>query len=60
MAKKPVQKKPSQEPKLKSIVRKYVQYEGDLKNEIFDPKLEFGFVFTHPKGSLPNGKPKGI
>ena len=59
MAKKPVQKGPSQEPKLKSIVRRYIQYEGDLKNEIFDPKLEFGFVFTHPKGSLPNGKPRG-
>lgn len=60
MAKKPVQKGSSQEPKLKSIIRKYIQYEGDLKNEIFDPKLEFGFAFTHPKGSHPNGKPKGI
>ncbi len=60
MAKKPAQKNTSQEPKLKAVIRKYIQYEGDLKNEIFDPKLEFGFVFTHPKGSLPNGKPKGI
>ena len=60
MAKKPAQQNPSQEPKLKTIVRKFVQYEGDLKNEIFDPKLEFGFAFTHPKGSHPDGKPKGI
>ena len=59
MAKKPAQKKP-QEPKLKTVIRKYIQYEGDLKNEIFDPKLEFGFVFTHPKGSFPNGKSKGL
>jgi len=60
MAKKPAQRTPSQGPKLKAVIRKYIQYEGDLKNEIFDSKLEFGFVFTHPKGSLPNGKPKGI
>ena len=60
MAKKPAQHNPSQEPKLKTIILKFVQYEGDLKNEIFDPKYEFGFVFTHPKGSHPDGKPKGI
>ena len=60
MAKKPAQRTPSQEPQLKTIIRKYIRYEGDLKNEIFDPKLEFGFAFTHPKGNKPDGKPKGI
>ncbi len=60
MAKKPAQRNSPQEPKLKTIVRKYIQYEGDLKNEIFNPKFEFGFAFTHPKGTRPDGKPKGI
>ena len=60
MAKKPAQRNSSQAPKLKTIIRKYIRYEGDLKNEIFDPKLEFGFVFNHPKITHPDRKSKDI
>jgi hypothetical protein len=53
-------KKPSTEPKLKAIIRKFISSFGDLKAERHNPKLDFQFEFTHPKGILPNGKPTGI
>ena len=53
-------KKSSPGPTLKAIIRKYASTLGDLKAERHDPKFEFNFEFTSPKGSLPNGKPTGI
>lgn len=51
-------KKPSQEPRLKVLIRNYVSKMGELAEEIKHPELEFGFLFFYPKGltKQPDGK----
>ena len=53
-------KKPSQESKLKVLIRKYITKIGELGKDLtkMNPKLEFGFLFFHPKGltKQSNGK----
>lgn len=53
-------KKPSQESKLKVLIRRYIIKIGELGDDLTkkNPRLEFGFLFFHPKGltKQSNGK----
>ena len=53
MAKKPPEKR------LKNILRKYLSSGTIIGPEIKDPKIDFGFRFSFPKGKDKQGKPMG-
>ncbi len=49
----------SKETKIKALIQEYLLDEGILRENIKDPKLEFGFKFEYPPGKDPSGKPIG-
>ena len=49
----------SKETKIKTLIREYLLDEGILRENIKDPRLEFGFKFEYPPGKNPLGKPIG-
>ena len=49
----------SKETKIKTLIREYLLDEGILRENIKDPRIEFGFKFDYPPGKIPSGKPIG-
>lgn len=49
----------SNEKKIKGLIREYLLDEGILRENIKDPRLEFGFKFEYPPGKNPLGRPIG-
>ena len=49
----------SKEIKIKVLIREYLLDEGLLRENIKDPRLEFGFKFEFPPGKDPSGRPIG-
>ncbi|TFG25336.1 MAG: DUF2299 domain-containing protein [Promethearchaeota archaeon] len=49
----------SKESKIKTVIREYLLDEGILRENIKDPRLEFGFKFEFPPGKDPSGRPIG-
>lgn len=49
----------SKESKIKTMIREYLLDEGLLKENIKDPRLEFGFKFEFPPEKDPSGRPIG-
>lgn len=49
----------TKENKIKILIREYLLDEGLLRENIKNPKIDFGFRFEFPKGKTPDGKPVG-
>lgn len=49
----------TKESKTKVLIREYLLNEGHLRENLKDPKLDFGFRFEFPKGKTPDGKSTG-
>ena len=49
----------SKESKIKALIREYLLDEGFLRENIKDPRLEFGFKFEFPQRKDPSGRPIG-
>jgi len=49
----------TKESKTKVLIREYLLNEGHLRENLKDPKLDFGFRFEFPKGKTSDGKPTG-
>lgn len=43
----------------KVLIREYLLDEGYLRENIKDPRFDFGFRFEYPKGKTPDGKSTG-
>jgi len=53
------EKKHTQESKTKVLIREYLLNEGYLRENIKNPRIDFGFRFEFPKGKTPDGKSLG-
>ncbi len=51
-------KKPSQEPRLKPVLKRYISRIGELGKEIKVPKVEYGYIFHYPKGTITQKRQK--